>query len=1032
MFSKFRNNRKAGSGPSSPQAAITSTSTRASPNGYHSDNGKIFSSSPLRPDVKSPPHTPLPSFAQSTSSRNDKPFEELQPSAFGEIFSQPLEETTSAATLNGEREREGRGRVDNGMKSMPELDATEQSSTDYRDFALCTYTQPSSDPQFSAPNLTLPIRQTRPSHTGMARSASSGNILLDSCSAGTSSTTPKLSKARNLLNPRGLLSRRRTAHGLDTSSEELFGSKPYDVLAMTLPDDYDPRIIGRGVHDFSAPRSTRTLSSNDVSSIVTQAGPLEPTEFARRSSIPMLSLPEQDEPAQSTALDGSRVSSVDNNLDVQSFLANSNNVDTMTAPSEDVTRAEQSMTTRYVSHQPMTSVDRASDSTGVPSTRISADRSTMRSELSINTRSTSPARSPERQRPDSATMPVMLSQSLRHRKHASSSASHTSRFSFQLNSDRSIELERAMEGKHDLQSPSSANQGKTHSASDSDTGSDFSVSSNDLHDDDLHEEAIPGVNTNECEDEALSYTTPKVLPVLMSLSEANSSESRASEDMHEVRKPLAKPDVEETMLQEHILQPQDNQLLSSTRSVSPLGEDADDMYFDDGHIVQIQDDISESFDEDVLDTMSGPALDRYEFGRSALAARHPQLTSKATLLSSKFYDTAATSNRGADTSYSIDAYHGALASAASRAAADGKFQRVDSLGIAMTEGTPVYEANEGSSYNNTSRAYAHHDEVEHGWDDDNDDIELEGDDSMIAAANAEALEADDAGFYGREFGFYSRAGAGEAASFAGGYFNAEAVDARNRNVVRDPNLTPITERSEFSRVNSFVGPLPGGTLTPSLGLLSSSVPREPLPSPGLKELAARMNNEEDDLTLDQLMKLRKGAFGGASQSSHGGSSLSGSPVMLSSPLVLKTSLPVRGAPRGNVDLPRLGANMPHMPPTSSLNPILETSKIPYKASSASAAGEAAMAVPLPSPSQLQKFAARPPASSTTPAMLLSPLKLVQQQQQQQQSARTGDSVTYVREELENGQEQWYLEKRRTLASGEIIVLGKESVEGGRI
>jgi hypothetical protein len=43
-----------------------------------------------------------------------------------------------------------------------------------------------------------------------------------------------------------------------------------------------------------------------------------------------------------------------------------------------------------------------------------------------------------------------------------------------------------------------------------------------------------------------------------------------------------------------------------------------------------------------------------------------------------------------------------------------------------------------------------------------------------------------------------------------------------------------------------------------------------------------------------------------------------------------------------------------------------------------------------------------------------------------------DSVTYVREHDEAGEGRWILERRRTAESGELELIGREIVEGGRI
>ena len=125
------------------------------------------------------------------------------------------------------------------------------------------------------------------------------------------------------------------------------------------------------------------------------------------------------------------------------------------------------------------------------------------------------------------------------------------------------------------------------------------------------------------------------------------------------------------------------------------------------------------------------------------------------------------------------------------------------------------------------------------------------DDPIIAEANAEALAYDDEGFYGQEFGFYA-SGNGESPSAWGGFFGPSGLGrtVSGRNAVREPNLTPITERSEYSTRNSFI----------SLNHFRDG--QQPMSSPGLAQLA-RMSpygfpgpEEEGDMSLDALLKLR--------------------------------------------------------------------------------------------------------------------------------------------------------------------------------
>lgn len=142
---------------------------------------------------------------------------------------------------------------------------------------------------------------------------------------------------------------------------------------------------------------------------------------------------------------------------------------------------------------------------------------------------------------------------------------------------------------------------------------------------------------------------------------------------------------------------------------------------------------------------------------------------------------------------------------------------------------------------------------------DEDNFAFENDDDFydedfIAEANAEALAYDDEGFYGTEFGFYSAPppvrsyddGSTGSGSVYGGYFGPSGALQRGlstRNVLREPNLTPITEMSEYSNRNSMlsIGGLPSATLADF---------RSP-------------HMEDFDYTLGGLQRLRGKTFGGS-------------------------------------------------------------------------------------------------------------------------------------------------------------------------
>ncbi|KAI5858902.1 hypothetical protein BZA05DRAFT_382739 [Tricharina praecox] len=146
------------------------------------------------------------------------------------------------------------------------------------------------------------------------------------------------------------------------------------------------------------------------------------------------------------------------------------------------------------------------------------------------------------------------------------------------------------------------------------------------------------------------------------------------------------------------------------------------------------------------------------------------------------------------------------------------------------------------------------------------------DDPMVAAANAEALANDSEGFYGSEFGFYSSNTNG-GLSYAGGFFGNAGVNGELlRPPIRRPSLTPISERSESSYRNSLVFPVPGS----QGGGWGSPGPLSP---------GSWGTDQGEELTLGQLLQLRRNAWGGSNGSmrsagsgGNGGGAGSGSPV----------------------------------------------------------------------------------------------------------------------------------------------------------
>lgn len=242
----------------------------------------------------------------------------------------------------------------------------------------------------------------------------------------------------------------------------------------------------------------------------------------------------------------------------------------------------------------------------------------------------------------------------------------------------------------------------------------------------------------------------------------------------------------------------------------------------------------------------------------------------------------------------LNAHLQALAAHTQAALSNGRFRRSSDeergLGI-----NPPYQFN-------SDNALA--DDFEDAIEDDFDYNDELDEDDLIASANAEAL-AHDSGFYAQEFGFYSQpaAQAADGAVFSnGGYFGPSGAGAITINRsksgrVLEPNLTPITERSEYSNRNSIMS-LPqlasqhGGSAMGSPGGLG--------PNMGLAQIAGMLREEdaEDDMSMNALLRLRNKKWGGSQNSlSLGGQTPDHNRLSASSPsLGIGQGL----APSGNV------------------------------------------------------------------------------------------------------------------------------------
>ena len=587
----------------------------------------------------------------------------------------------------------------------------------------------------------------------------------------------------------------------------------------------------------------------------------------------------------------------------------------------------------------------------------------------------------------------------------------------------------------------------------------------------------------------------------------------------------------------------------------------DDMYFDDGLIGDQDEQNPAEFDESVFDDPNGPLYDRKvkppptEQVSNAFASHPTGLLSSETgyeadddtmtrhldvSAHSLAHKTSDAHPRTVPEFNNMNAYHSALADAATRAQAAGRFTRKASVDVGqpssepddvslLSDSRPSLVPDDGR-FSLDTQNFPREDDVfgmSSSFIDDYEysdyDSALE-DDPMIAAANAEALAFDDEGFYGQEFGFYASA-VGDSPNAWGGFFGPSGIGrtVSGRNAVREPNLTPITERSEYSTRNSFI----------SLNHFRDG--QQPIQSPGLAQLA-RMSPyewpEEEGMSIETLMKLRKGAFGGSAASlpaSTANSPRNSSPMGMQfvprissaagnrmvehtdselesdesaniedglegvekydgglmdavnaghedesgddngkdrpeSPTLTASEYNSMSSPDGN---PNKG--IPPLPSAAQLHALHSMQSPSHVALPMSPDGRppkspanmplpmSPFGIPLASPFSPSQRPTAPPSIDTSlsspsatmsnsagprrPSMaLVSPISNSSPITPGGSGWRAGhsrkgsaaDSVTYVRDHDEAGEGRWILERRRTAESGELELIGREIVEGGRI
>lgn len=718
---------------------------------------------------------------------------------------------------------------------------------------------------------------------------------------------------RHLLNPMTLLARRRSSQITGSRIDE--GSLGGRNLVPAIPDDYDPRIRGNIVHDFSAPRPRPQMAGRDSSG-----------ESAKKSSLPSSAVTRHSEHSpvfKEHFEDSGKVLQIENKGFLQSSLLTDADHDTAELP-EFARRLPASLPEHDQHQQPVEVEDEEHESQDDISATPPAVAPTQQTSRS------SPRKSVEVAPSRASNIPIRLK-------------SDASRFSFDMNGVGSSVQEKLLEEKHKEKEAARREKARQERSSFSDyDDDDFDYDA--MEDDCGFEERIPGVNADaedEYDDEFQNFsgvvkssepsTFVPMLPTIaaspimptysavgmLAVAAADTPLANVNDDPVNMTAPLdlhtsleeddgfdqSEDDIETTAAAVSALN------LTTTLSGQPLPlieENEDDMYYDDGDFGELPENQKNGkFDESIFDEESGQLYERkfYPGTKIPIALqetdeqqstesqiRHvPSLASEFRPESWDFRNGVAPAKPtggaseitkapgGVLSEDNLEAFHSALARVADEAAA-GNLQRNASLSensLGQGSNSQLAESHPGLTSDENRLSSQHSGFDDEVFDDFNyDDDDGFDDDLIIAEANADALENDDEGFYGQEFGFYARSNNENCTDepIYGGYFGPSGAGGLNRSHsggagFREPSLTPITERSEWSTRNSIISLTTHGP---------TAVQQPPPPNPGLSQLVDMEYNEED-MSLGALMRLRRGAFGGSNSSLRSTGSLSPQP-----------------------------------------------------------------------------------------------------------------------------------------------------------
>ena len=882
---------------------------------------------------------------------------------------------------------------------------------------------------------------------------------------GSSTISYQPKKSRLNLLPRGLFARRRASSGGKDEDNPL----KINTSGVTPLPQGEVSIRGTRVVDFNAPRPRRMIShdfSSEENSPMTDGRPSlqyqrRSSEQARIASSPVprhISSPKQPTYYRDPVEDNKPIPRPGQSTYVQSFAGATNVRGDLLAekqPSHIRRRAIRLVSNETAESPAIVGNERAHIADDQPKRKISEH-------------APSPPSRPPPKAPPSPVLGLPPVTALP--KHMTSTSS---RFSFQLGTQDSRAQERLLEEKH---KEKEASKGLEAIAAD-DEGEGDDMEDYDFEDDGL-EERIPGVNADAEDDDfepfsaadtrismplnaSTAVATTEVAPTglshfhftpdaaIVTPRGAQSGSQPTPRDAEGFRIGIAgSTDAPELLppfdptnglgigglgaIEQAIPHVDTEFRRNETQSKD---QSFDDIYFDDGEFDGPHDLDEGGFDEALLDQEDGPIRDipaenarkleaAQQAGRLYSAAswskggswsetsqisREPQ---SATAVVEPRSSTIDDKNLASLTEGNLAAYHNALVTAANEAAANGRFKDRFSHSRSsddwpqsqQEESQPGLISDESRLSHNLGGLGIGEDD---GFPQDDNDFD-DDDDLMIAEANAEALENDDDGFYGQEFGFYARAPAKNSADMInGGYFGPRGPNNIKRSHSAkanfpEPSLTPITERSgEWSTRNSisagYVPTLPGSAISPI--------------GPGLAQLRnLELDHLDEELSFDAFIRLKRGALGGSSNNvkSIPGSYTAGSPLTHVPNLALVTNLD------------------PSHRMASSFHSIPDSAGIPEDdEEDDEAVGLPTLTQSSPSKRPLDTYPPTPQSSSAISPTIGTGGKI-----SHSRTSSGAESVSYMRDP--DGSDRWLLERRRTGDHGEIELVGREYLAGGRI